>query len=282
MPEGPEIRRAADLVSDALLNKPITKVELILAKLKRYQKVLADARVTAVDTHGKAMLTRFNNGLTLYSHNQLYGRWYIQESHQYPDTKRKLRVAIHTTKTSAQLYSASEIEILSSDELSRHPFLSKLGPDVLATTDVSTFINQLTEARFYRRQLGSTLTEQSMVAGLGNYLRCEVLFAAGLHPTSRPVDCSDEKLEQLATLILGLAKQSYKTGGITADLSRANKLIANGATFEDARFNVFRREHLPCYSCGTLIEKYYAGSQACYVCPQCQIGIEKSKQKKVR
>jgi formamidopyrimidine-DNA glycosylase len=34
---------------------------------------------------GKAILTRFSNGLTLNTHNQLYGRWLITTDGEYPD-----------------------------------------------------------------------------------------------------------------------------------------------------------------------------------------------------
>jgi len=46
--------------------------------------------------------------------------------------------------------------------------------------------------------------------------------------------------------------------------------MKNGASFERARFNLFRREGLPCYRCATLIRKRKMGGQHCYVCQQCQ------------
>ena len=48
-----------------------------------------------------------------------------------PDTRRALRVALHTHQHSARLYSATDIALWKTDELHAHPFLSKLGPDVL-------------------------------------------------------------------------------------------------------------------------------------------------------
>ena len=69
MPEGPEIRRAADRVAKILLDREIVAAEFRLPALRRFESRLSGAHVTAVDTRGKAMLTRFDNGLTLYSHN---------------------------------------------------------------------------------------------------------------------------------------------------------------------------------------------------------------------
>jgi len=247
MPEGPEIRRAADAVSTAIKGRKTTKVEFGHSHLKPFEPRLTGLRVTKVTSRGKAMLTRFENGLTIYSHNQLYGRWYIQNPTEYPDTGRQLRLAIRNRKQSALLYSASEIEVLDESQLLLHPFLSKLGPDVLDnTTDNQLVIKRLTSKQFSNRRLGNLLTDQSFLAGLGNYLRCEILFVVGLHPALRPRDCSDKKLAILTDSIIGLTRQSYVTAGITNDLQRAQTLKQGGADFEQYRFHVFRRAGKPC------------------------------------
>ncbi|MCB1828658.1 MAG: endonuclease VIII [Gammaproteobacteria bacterium] len=271
MPEGPEVRRAADAVSDAILGKTALEVRFGLEPLKRFEPLLRGREVTAVSTRGKAMLIGFDNGLTLFSHNQLYGRWYTVPAYQYPENERQLRAAIHCKERSALLYSASEIELLNAGELRGHPYLARLGPDVLAaTTSAEEVLQRLQAAPFANRRLGLLLTDQSFVAGLGNYLRCELLFQAGLDPGMKPSACPAEKLAALAQAIIELPRQSYETGGITGDLARAAFLMKNGASFERARFNVFRREGLPCYRCATLIVKSKIGGQHCYLCPQCQ------------
>lgn len=229
------------------------------------------SRVTAVDTRGKAMLTRFDNGLAIYSHNQLYGRWHTGPAYVYPETKRQLRLAIHNRKMSALLYSASEIEVLTPDEETTHPFLSRLGPDVLSNrTTTELVISRLCDKRFHRRRLGNILTDQSFVAGLGNYLRCEILFIVGIHPEQRPYDCTRKQLSKLAETITALPRQSYTTSGITNNLKQAKEMMSNGSSFEHARFYLFRRDGKPCYHCGKKIIKSRAGGQACYTCPNCQ------------
>ena len=132
MPEGPEIRRAADEVQSALKGRRTLAVWFGLQPLKPFERQLTGAIVTRVETHGKAMLTRFDNDLTIYSHNQLYGRWCTLPGRQLPKTKRQLRLAIHNSRMSALLYSSSNIQVLDSEQLSEHPFLSRLGPDLLA------------------------------------------------------------------------------------------------------------------------------------------------------
>jgi len=272
MPEGPEIRRAADKVANAIVGKPIIKVSFGLEKLKQWESQLSASTVEQVETRGKAMLTRFASGLTIYSHNQLYGRWIITASGEWPETNRQLRLAIHTEDHSALLYSASDIAVLSGDELRTHPFLGKLGPDVLDPSLTSEQVQQrLQSKRFCKRQLGTFLTDQSFVAGLGNYLRCEILFVAGLSPKLSPSQLGLEQLDRLGQAILRLPRQSYETAGITHDLDSARQLMQQGHHFEDARFWVFRRAGLPCYRCNTSIQAKNMGGQNCYFCPTCQM-----------
>lgn len=86
MPEGPEIRRAADNLEAAIKGKPLTDVWFAFPQLKSYQSRLIGQHVTHVETRGKALLTHFSNDLTLYSHNQLTvsGAWLIQAKSRRP------------------------------------------------------------------------------------------------------------------------------------------------------------------------------------------------------
>ena len=114
MPEGPEIRLVADRLEAALGGQIVEEVYFGLPRLQAFSESLQGRRVTCVESRGKALLTRFDSGLTLYSHNQLYGRWYVEPRGKLPRTNRNLRVGLHTATRSALLYSASEIAVLSS------------------------------------------------------------------------------------------------------------------------------------------------------------------------
>ncbi|HHU9028547.1 TPA: DNA-formamidopyrimidine glycosylase family protein, partial [Escherichia coli] len=55
MPEGPEIRRAADNLEAAIKGKPLTDVWFAFPQLKTYQSQLIGQHVTHVETRGKAL-----------------------------------------------------------------------------------------------------------------------------------------------------------------------------------------------------------------------------------
>lgn len=271
MPEGPEIRLAADKVAEAVVGRPTTAVFFAFDVLKPYEAQLTGVAVTAVDTYGKAMVTRFANGLAIYSHNQLYGIWQVSRAGVLPETTRQLRLAIHNAEQSALLYSASEIEVLREGEIEAHPFISRIGPDLLhETTTVALIRARLEEGRFNGRSFTALLLDQQFLAGLGNYLRSEILFVSGLHPSLRPKDCTPAQLDALAAACHNLTWQSYRTRGITNDLALAEKLKDQGGAYRDYRFWVFNRDDHPCYQCGTPIVKETLGGRRLYYCPTCQ------------
>ena len=271
MPEGPEIRRAADQVAAVLVGREIESISFGLPQLQRFERRLRGRTVTAVDTRGKAMLTRFDNGLAIYSHNQLYGRWYTVRQPRMPKTERQLRLELATSTHKALLYSASDIDVLREDQLAKHPFLGRVGPDILdRKLTKEAIVERLCDPQFMNRALGSLYLDQGFLAGNGNYLRSEILWASGLAPARKPASLTREELETLARQTLQIARRSYRTRGVTVTPSLAKTLRSGGLSFEQYRFYVFGREGLACHRCGSSVEKQTMGSRNLFTCPACQ------------
>ncbi len=272
MPEGPEIKLAADRIAKAMVDQPLTEVFFAFDSLKPYEDVFVGEKVIAIKPRGKALLTRLSNGLSIYSHNQLYGVWYVRKAQSFPTTNRQLRLALHTEKKSALLYSASDILVLNDDEVAGHPFLNRLGPDVLdESVTIEQVLDRLMAKKYVRRGFPTLLLDQNFLCGLGNYLRSEILFLAGVDPTKRPIDCTPDQLEKLARACIEVPRQSYATKGITNDLSVALALKADGKPRWFYRHWVFSRMNQPCYECGDRILKDEVGGRRVYFCPTCQV-----------
>ncbi len=275
MPEGPEIRRAADQVVKVLLGRPLETVEFGLDHLRPFESQLTGHTVTAIETRGKAMLTRFDHGLTMYSHNQLYGRWYTVRRPRTPKTQRQLRVRLRTDTHEALLYSASDIAVLDDDQLLEHPFLQRVGPDILDRQLTQTkIIERLNAPAFRHRALGGLYLDQSFLAGNGNYLRSEILFAAGIEPKRKPSQLTEQEQQALARETLRVAWRSYQTGGLTVTPALVAELKSQGVPRRDHRFYIFDRESKPCRVCGATIERRLMSSRNLFVCPRCQPDVE--------
>lgn len=232
MPEGPEIARMADGLRSSLEGQRVDEVRFAFPALQRFSALLGGEEVRFVRPRGKAMLIGFSNGLTVYSHNQLYGRWYLRPAGVWPHTSRQLRLAIQTASNWALLYSASEIEVLDEAGIAAHPYLAKLGPDALdSALEAQSLELRQAEPRFARRALAALLLDQSFVAGLGNYLRSEICFEARLHPVRRPIDLSAVERRRLARAILRIPRRAYRTAGVTQPPRRAQALRKSGVSW---------------------------------------------------
>ena len=271
MPEGPEIRRVANRIHKAVAAQETTSVIFGQPPLRPFGPRLQGQQVIWVKSRGKALLTNFEEGLTVYSHNQLYGRWYIQRAGKLPRTSRTLRFAIHTERYSALLYSASDIQVLTEAELPLQKYLARLGPDAL--DDVVHWrdvLAQLQSPVWRGRSLGALYLDQGFVAGIGNYLRSEILHFSGLHPADRPVDLSLGKLGELSRYTLLLTRRALATAGVTNVPQRVKRLQREGLRRSRFRFAIFDRQGEPCYTCGTEVQRIEVNSRRLYLCSRCQ------------
>ncbi len=274
MPEGPEIRREARAIARALEGFALVRAEYRMPALADRARRLRGARIVDVASRGKAMLIAFDAGLVHFSHNQLYGEWRVVPARALAaleaDRASSVRVVIATEKRAAVLLSATTVELLEASAVDAHPFLARLGPDVLDRTTTNPMVRaRLASAAFVRRSLASLLLDQRFLAGPGNYLRSEILHVARVHPAARPCDLDADALERLARAMLAVPRQSLATGGVTNDRALARALADRGATFEERRFRAYGRGGKPCWTCGTRIRRVDAG-RAIYFCPRCQ------------
>ena len=203
MPEGPEIRRAADKVEAVLKEKTVERIQFGLQPLKKFSKALTGTKVLQLETRGKALLTHFDSGHTIYSHNQLYGVWRVVKRDKLPKTNRQLRLALHTDQHSALLYSASDISVWNTEKIEEHPFLQRIGPDILNPDLTWREVAERLQSRtFAGRALNSVYLDQAFLAGLGNYLRSEILFIAGIHPARKARELSKGEIGKLALSLI--------------------------------------------------------------------------------
>jgi len=271
MPEGPEIRRAADKIEAVLKDKTAERVEFGLAPLKRFAKPLTGSTVLSLETRGKALLSHFDSGYTIYSHNQLYGVWRVVKRDKLPKTNRQLRLAIHTDQHSALLYSASDISVWKTEKIEEHPFLQRIGPDILnPSLTWREVAERLQSKAFAGRALNSVYLDQAFLAGLGNYLRSEILFIAGIHPGRKARELSKGEIGKLARTTLDISQRSYASQGVTIPDRQYKALKKKGISYGKARFFVFSRANQPCRVCKTKIQRSTANSRRIYTCATCQ------------
>ncbi|TGN39189.1 endonuclease VIII [Marinobacter confluentis] len=276
MPEGPEIRRMVDDIDKAVGGRTAEQVFFAFERFKEFEQLLAGRTVTSVEARGKAVLVFFSATDTdgpwcVYSHNQLYGKWRMGSADREPSTNRQLRFAVFGGKKAARLYSASDIQLVRPENLGQVEYLGRLGPDPLnQPVGVQDVLAVFNDKRFAGRALGGLLLDQGFVAGIGNYLRSEILFETRLAPSTRPKDLSAIDQERLAEAILEMLQRGYRLKGVTNDPERAERLKQAGWTFGQRRHMVFNRDGQACHECDGPIEKVRVASRRLYFCRLCQ------------
>ena len=187
-------------------------------------------------------------------------------------TNRALRVLFGNDKHIARLWSATDIEILEPWELPGHPYLAKLGPDV-ADLEVSydDVLAQISNQKFARRQLSGLLLDQGFLAGVGNYLRSEILFSAGISPYRKTGSLTEDERHRLARSAIEITALAYHEKGVTVPQELYKTLRDNGLSRYQARHYVFTRDGLACHTCDSLIVHTRLSGRRLDYCSKCQI-----------
>lgn len=141
----------------------------------------------------------------------------------------------------------------------------RLGPEPL---DADFTANDLAGGlETSRSPLRSWLLDQRRIAGVGNIYANEALFLAGLHPrrSARSLD-----LEDASALHRGLRKtllEAVELGGTTLrDYVDSDGRRGRAAS----NLQVYGREGMPCFRCGSTIERTVFGGRSAFHCPTCQ------------
>jgi endonuclease VIII len=267
MPEGPEIFLAARAVHAAVAQQP-SSIVWHHPQLKPRARSLRAVPIVRVHARSKAMLTEFANGAVLYSHNQLYGQWVVHAANE-PLLAKQIRLVISTAQHQVVLYSATDFAWLRAGQEHLHPYIAKLGPEVLDSAVTAAHIAQRL-AQFPRRVIADALLDQHVLAGLGNYLRADILLLARIDPLRKIATLSAAELARIAKACKTLTQRSVQRAGVVRPWAQYQAARKAGLGFEAARFYAFDREGAPCWHCATPIARAVQGGRGLFYCPTCQ------------
>jgi len=185
-----------------------------------------------------------------------------------PPVVGQVRLRLLTELTCADLRGPTKCEVQSTDEMLRT--IARLGPDPLVG-DPEEGEERFTQAvRRKRTAIGLLLMDQSVVSGIGNVYRAELLFRARLNPHTPGKDVPEEVVRGLWRDWVGLLKTGVETGQMMTmdglDPEDYRKAMAS----RDDRHWVYHRAGLPCRVCGTSIFVEEAAGRKLYWCPSCQ------------
>jgi endonuclease-8 len=186
-----------------------------------------------------------------------------------PDPIGQVRVRLLTDATCADLRGPTACEVLGPREV--QAVIDKLGPDPLIDAPAKGEQRFLETVRRKPTPIGLLLMDQSVVAGIGNVYRAELLFRARLDPHTPGKLVPEQTVRELWrdwTKLLGLGVSTGQM--LTMDgLTKADYVKALAS--RDDRHWVYHRAGAPCRVCGTPIVMEIAAGRKLYYCPKDQV-----------
>ena len=220
----------------------------------------------------------------------MWGHWFVHAGDEIVETDKRERARIATATAIAVLFSAPIFDVFAGEPYEQIENLRTLGPDIIpydGAFNAAEFNRRLLQHP--EREIGAALLDQQICAGIGNYIRAEILFFCGINPFTSIQDLTDANLECLNRQIPLVAARALAQPGVSVPAEmRARLLEENELSYGDeirefaARHAVFRRTNLPCLNCGTKIkqkrqvtlksedENEKDKSRIIYFCPNCQ------------
>lgn len=272
MPELPEVEVSRRQWTRWMGGQPVTEAVLVDPAVVRHRAStsprqahpegplvwsrLVGRRLTGTSRVGKRLALDFD-GARWLQHLGMTGRLVRRAPGALPP--RHARAGVRTGQASIWLVDTRRFGCLVPLE-GEASGMEGLGPDAL---DASWDGVSLAERVRSRGAIKQALMDQGRIAGLGNIQVVEILFAAGVHPSRRADDLSDEAWARLAAAMDPVLRAAVDATDQDDDVV----YLSDGG---DNPFVVYGREGQPCVRCGATIQRWSQGGRSTYACARCQ------------
>ncbi len=273
MPEGHTLHRLATALDDAFAGHPVR----VTSPQGRFAEsaALLDGRVLQhAESWGKHLWVHFDQHDLVHVHLGLYGRFdVLRDAAAVPAPVGQVRLRLVQadaddgaggTASYADLRGATACELQTAEQ--RAVLVDRLGPDPLRPDADPDLAWQ--RIRRSRAPIAGLLMDQSVVAGIGNVYRAELLYRHRVDPFRPGTSLRAGRWQEMWDDLVVLMQDGVREGVIRTvrpeHLSPAE--LAGGARVS----YVYRRAGEPCRVCGTRVRTRELQSRNLYWCAKCQ------------
>lgn len=164
--------------------------------------------VENVRSHGKKIIIEFPTQLLIIGLGMSGKFGYEKQKHTHITFEFDFTLYYHNVRTIG-----SSMEVISRDK-----YQCKLGPCLLGAALTTWISKKEWRSMFYKsgtRAIVDILMDQYIAAGIGNYLRVDILYLAGIHPFRIGNDITKREIEQIRIAAHEIVLLSYSKGGLT-------------------------------------------------------------------
>ncbi len=293
MPELPEVETVRRGLLPVLEGNRIKRLDQNRKDLRfplpeHFAERVRGKKVERLERRAKYLLAHLSGGDVLLMHLGMTGRFTVHAGmsggkqagrhvHEAGSDVKHDHVVFHMEHGATITYNDARrfgfMLLIPEAELNQHPLMHGLGVEPLGRDLTPEYLARRAVGK--KADLKAFLSDQRIIAGLGNIYVCEALFRAGLSPkrkaatiatkTGRP----NERTEKLVAAIKAVLTGAIAAGGSSLrDYRRADGALGE---FQHT-FAVYGREGKPCGRegrCGT-VKRIVQGGRSTFYCPKCQ------------
>lgn len=217
---------------------------------------------------GKHLFHHYDGGRVVHIHLGLYGaftEWPVPEEPALPLPVGQVRMRMVGAQYGTDLRGPTVCELIAEPEIV--DVIAKLGPDPLRPdADPSLAWKRISKSR---RPIGALLMDQTVIAGVGNVYRSELLFRHGIDPYLPGTQLDAAEFEAIWTDLVALMKIGVRRGKIVVVRPEHDHGAPSYRTGRPRTY-VYRRLGEPCRICGTGVRTAELEGRNLFWCPTCQ------------
>ena len=292
MPELPEVETVRRGLEPAMEGARFAKVDVHRGDLrwplpKDFKERLQGKTVTGLGRRAKYLLADLSSGDVLLMHLGMSGSFHVfreaggkklaryyheREKHAAHD-----HVVFHMSSGAIVTFNDprrfGSMKIVARDRLDAEPLLNRLGPEPLGNAFDAAMLAAACTGK--KTSLKAALSDQRVVAGLGNIYVCEALHRARLSPKriastiASKTGAPNERAERLVEGIKAVLNDAIKAGG--SSLRDHKRPDGDLGAFQH-HFRVYDREGQRCVTphCPGTVKRIVQNGRSTFYCPICQ------------
>lgn len=214
MPESPEVRRVYEDLRKEIGDSQVTQLQVFGGRFLKKQPIGLNAvslpsRVVDGGVKGKFMWLEFETGATMWITLGMSGYWSTD-----PDTHAHFGIGIEDGRS---VYFVDQRRFgtikFSHDRAELTKKLASLGGDPLNDAEFTMLKFNQAILKYPNKTIVEVLMNQKVCAGVGNYIKCEVLYRSGISPHRLVKDIDLVETDKLFNWIQKVMQTSYAQGG---------------------------------------------------------------------
>jgi endonuclease-8 len=273
MPEGHTLHRLARDLETAFAGRPV-RVGSPQGRFADSAALLDGQVLESAESWGKHLFVAFPAERLVHVHLGLYGGFDVHAGvDEVPPPVGQVRLRLVTADAGptsyADLRGATTCEVIAVHQ--REAVVARTGPDpIRADQDPGLAWARI---RRSRAPIGGLLMDQSVLAGVGNVYRAEVLFRQRIHPLRPGSTLRVGQWQAMWDDLVELMAEGVRTGRIdTVRPEHAPEAMGRPPRVDDhgGEVYVYRRTGRPCHVCGATVRTDVLQARNIFWCPRCQ------------